>query len=287
LFNSKKKKLAAEAVQAQRAQASALQAQLDEVRSERARLETRLSELGETNAQLDRRLEALDQGVRSMGEQLVTLSSSNSDTNRRVRAIDERVADNDVRFDALNHRLDQVESYGSELDDINQRLRAFSTEPSPAPPPPSPSTVAPPPPPVIEPTEPGPPPPPPPSTPGVDGDVDEHIAELRERLDDLARQTSSVDDRVTSVSMELANQLTELSSDIDELNRRSESVGADAAAGVDAGELDAKIAERLDAALDDVLDSTERLATEQARYEIQFRSDLAELAERLRRPGTT
>ena len=39
--------------------------------------------------------------------------------------------------------------------------------------------------------------------------------------------------------------------------------------------------------MDDVLGSTERLAAEQARYEIQFRADLAELAERLRRPGTS
>ena len=29
------------------------------------------------------------------------------------------------------------------------------------------------------------------------------------------------------------------------------------------------------------------LAAEQARYEIQFRSDLAELAERIRRPSTS
>jgi len=45
------------------------------------------------------------------------------------------------------------------------------------------------------------------------------------------------------------------------------------------------LADRLDAAIDDVLDTTERLAAEQARYEIQFRADLAELAERIRRPG--
>jgi hypothetical protein len=33
-------------------------------------------------------------------------------------------------------------------------------------------------------------------------------------------------------------------------------------------------------------DSAERLAAEQARYQIQFRQDLAELADRIRRPGT-
>ena len=87
--------------------------------------------------------------------------------------------------------------------------------------------------------------------------------------------------------MELANQLTELSSDIDELNRRSsEPATSGQADESDTAELEARIAERLDAAMKDVLDSTERLAAEQARYEIQFRSDLAELAERIRRPST-
>jgi hypothetical protein len=77
-----------------------------------------------------------------------------------------------------------------------------------------------------------------------------------------------------------------LSSDIDELNRRrSETSSGDAAGVTDTAALEARISQRLDAAMDDVLDSTERLAAEQARYEIQFRADLAELAERLRRPN--
>ena len=59
-----------------------------------------------------------------------------------------------------------------------------------------------------------------------------------------------------------------------------------AATEIDTAELEARITERLDAAIDDVLDSTERLAAEQARYEIQFRADLAELAERVRRSNT-
>ncbi len=63
-------------------------------------------------------------------------------------------------------------------------------------------------------------------------------------------------------------------------------IAAACAAEVDTAELEARITERLDAAIDDVLDSTERLAAEQARYEIRFRADLAELAERIRRPST-
>ena len=45
----------------------------------------------------------------------------------------------------------------------------------------------------------------------------------------------------------------------------------------------AQVSAEVDAAIDDVMNPTERLAAEQARYEIQFRADLAELAERLRR----
>jgi chromosome segregation ATPase len=115
------------------------------------------------------------------------------------------------------------------------------------------------------------------------------VATLRERLDDMNEQMAAMDGRVTSVSTELANQLTELSRDIDELNRRAaEAADAGEPAGTtDTAELEARLAERLDAVIDDVMGTTERLAAEQARYEIQFRSDLAELAERLRRPGTS
>jgi uncharacterized coiled-coil DUF342 family protein len=220
-------------------------------------------------------LAALQQGVQSMGDQLLTLSSSSAETNRRVQSMDERLGEADVRVDGINYRLGQIEAIRAELDEINVRLSSFTT-------PPSPTDGPPPPPPGVEPA---PVPPPPPTSATVSDDLDERVAELRDRVDDLARQTSSIDARVTSVSLELANQLTELSSDIDELNRRSgEATTGDSATEIDTAALEARIAERLDAAMDDVLDSTERLAAEQARYEIQFRADLAELAERLRRP---
>ena len=41
--------------------------------------------------------------------------------------------------------------------------------------------------------------------------------------------------------------------------------------------------ERVDAAIEEVMNSTERLAAGKGRYEIHFRANLAELAERLRR----
>jgi len=254
LFNSKKKAAAAEAERAQQARVAALQVQLDEERSARASLEARIAAIGETGEELDKRLDALDQDVHVMGDQLVTLSSSSTETSRHLHAIDERVG--------------QVEALGTELEEINERLQTFSSAPPPRTPTP-------------------PPPPPPLIAADTPDELNERIAELRGQLDDLTQQTSSIDARVTNVSMELANQLTELSSDIDELNRRrSEPTDGTATASVDTAELEARISEQLDAALDDVLESTERLAAEQARYEIQFRADLADLAERLRRPGT-
>jgi DNA repair exonuclease SbcCD ATPase subunit len=105
----------------------------------------------------------------------------------------------------------------------------------------------------------------PPPTPSAADDP--RIDTLEERLAALDERTESLDDRVTSVSTELTNQLSELSGEIDALST---------AAGGDAS-----------AELEELRDGAERLAAEQARYQIQFRQDLAELAERLRRtnPG--
>ena len=78
------------------------------------------------------------------------------------------------------------------------------------------------------------------------------IERIQEHLGALDQRIDLLDTRVTSVSTELANQLNELGNDIEPMH-----------------------------------ESAERLAAEQARYQIQFRQDLAELAERFRRPGTT
>jgi uncharacterized coiled-coil DUF342 family protein len=269
LLKSKKKKAAAEAqraaeLQARQAadleaqQAADLQAQLDAAVAERAMLEQRLA--------------ALDHGLGAIGEELVKLASAHGATNEHLRSIEDRVLAADVRVDAINHRLGDVETLTADLDAINQRLASFSDDTVPAD---VPLAQAPP-----------PPPPPPPPAPG-DDDTSERLAELRAQLDALTEATSAIDARVTGVSMELANQLTELGRDLDELNRRTtESAALSAGAEIDTAELEARIAERLDTAIDDVLESTERLAAEQARYEIQFRADLAELAERIRRPGS-
>ena len=88
-----------------------------------------------------------------------------------------------------------------------------------------------------------------------------------ERLDTLAAQLVDLDARVTSATTELANQLTELGNEIDALDRRPAAAGTDAAI---VGEL---------------REGQVRLATEQARYQIAFREDLARIADQLKRRG--
>jgi DNA repair exonuclease SbcCD ATPase subunit len=87
------------------------------------------------------------------------------------------------------------------------------------------------------------------------------------RIDAVVEQIGALDARITSVSTELANQLNELGDDIESLQKRA---------------LDEPVADEV---VSDLRDSQERLANEQARYQIAFRDDLAKLAEQLRRPG--
>ena len=67
---------------------------------------------------------------------------------------------------------------------------------------------------------------------------------------------------MTSIATELANQITELSGDVEAIAKEHPPV---------------------DDVVTEVRDAQVRLANEQARYQIAFRQDLADLAERLRR----
>lgn len=93
-------------------------------------------------------------------------------------------------------------------------------------------------------------------------------AEAKRQLGQLAEKVAALDSRVDQVSLELTNQLTELSSDLDRAGEH---------------DVDSELIERINAQLDEITGGQERLANEQARYAIQFRSDLAELADRLRK----
>lgn len=95
--------------------------------------------------------------------------------------------------------------------------------------------------------------------PTVDPEVGD---ELNAKVHRIGERLDEIDRRISSISTELANQITELSGDL-------ESMGGNASAS--------------DEVVDELRDAQTRLASEQARYQIAFRQDLAELADRLRR----
>jgi DNA repair exonuclease SbcCD ATPase subunit len=88
------------------------------------------------------------------------------------------------------------------------------------------------------------------------------VAELRTSLERITQRLEEVDTRITSISVELANQISELSGDIESLGGNEPPT---------------------DEIVDELRDAQTRLAGEQARYQIAFRQDLADLAERLKR----
>ena len=96
------------------------------------------------------------------------------------------------------------------------------------------------------------------------------------QLDDLVTRLGSLDARITQVGSEVTHQLGELSGDIDSLGRRTDSLNDEIASLTALPDL-----------VDGVRTDQARLANEQARYEIAFRQDLAEIAERIqsRRPN--
>ncbi|MBM3798570.1 MAG: hypothetical protein ACKO36_09900 [Actinomycetota bacterium] len=95
-------------------------------------------------------------------------------------------------------------------------------------------------------------------------------ASQREQLETLLNRLNGLDARIVQVGHEVTHQLGELSGDIDTLSVRSNQLAADM------GELTA-----LPHMVDGVKSDQARLANEQARYEIAFRQDLAEIVEML------
>jgi predicted nucleic acid-binding Zn-ribbon protein len=106
------------------------------------------------------------------------------------------------------------------------------------------------------------PPPPPPPEPVKPAFTAADLDILRARLQRLSDRLDEVDTRITSIATELANQITELSGDVESI---------------------AKEQPPTDDIVTEIRDAQVKLANEQARYQIAFREDLADLAERLRR----
>ena len=105
--------------------------------------------------------------------------------------------------------------------------------------------------------------PPPPEPPAAQPAISEaELDMLRARLQRMSDKLEQIDARITSISTELANQITELSGDVESI---------------------AKEHPPTDDIVVEIRDAQVKLANEQARYQIAFREDLADLAERLKR----
>jgi hypothetical protein len=89
------------------------------------------------------------------------------------------------------------------------------------------------------------------------------ISEVRTQLCRIDEQLALLDQRITQVTTELANQINELGSEMQFLADRAEPMSNGGLAAI--------------------LEAQSRLAAEQARYQIAFREDLALLAARVRR----
>ena len=95
------------------------------------------------------------------------------------------------------------------------------------------------------------------------------VDDLNERFGEIAEQISTIDLRVTNVSFELANQLTELSRDIEAVSEQR-SASAEQPSIIPTGAIDERIEDQIDSALDEVRESTEKLAAEQARFDTDY-----------------
>ena len=110
---------------------------------------------------------------------------------------------------------------------------------------------------------------------GKIADLADHVTASANDAKSAKDQAASLNERISNVSTELANQLGELSRELDEIGSRP----APSAAPVLAADQTAT-----EEMIEELYESQVRLATEQARYEIAFRHDLANLADQLKRP---
>jgi len=89
-----------------------------------------------------------------------------------------------------------------------------------------------------------------------------------EQLESVVAQLLQLDGRIGQIGNEVTHQLTELSTDIDRLGQRTNDLGSNI-----------EQLTELPTLVEGVRSDQARLANEQARYEIAFRQDLAEVAE--------
>jgi chromosome segregation ATPase len=109
----------------------------------------------------------------------------------------------------------------------------------------------------------------------LNGQVTQRLSDSDAAVRTTSEQLSGIQERLQSVSTELANQLSELGRDIDHLAEQQAALRESAP--------DAPATTLNDELIESLRSGQVRLANEQARYEIAFRADLAELAEQVRR----
>ncbi len=95
---------------------------------------------------------------------------------------------------------------------------------------------------------------------------DADVAALRTQLHALDSRLGTADARITQMATELTNQIHELDAEINHLAHTADAASVETVAELRANQV--------------------RIATEQARYAITLRQDLAELAELLRKTRT-
>lgn len=234
-------------------------AELVELRNEMATMRLRLDEADAAKAELGSQVHQISTRLDTVP---ATVEAPPTAPSIEPAEIDELRA----RIKRLSDRADAVESAESVLiDQVNNLHTRLNTPvgPPPTEPPPAPPAPA----------------MPAPSPSGADLDDHAELSELRTWLEELTDRVNSldlnvlerldvVDHRITTVSVELANQLSELGAELDGLGDRP--TGAEPLS---------------DDQVDALRDAQTRLAQEQARYQIAFREELADLAERLRHPG--
>jgi len=101
--------------------------------------------------------------------------------------------------------------------------------------------------------------------------IESLLAQLRQLEQFATAETTRIQARLAEIGEQLSRQVDELGREVDAAVQKAERASADAQAPL--------------AALDDVKAAQVRLASEQVRYDLALRAELAELAERLRRSG--
>lgn len=106
--------------------------------------------------------------------------------------------------------------------------------------------------------------------------IDDFISAQEKITVEISDRIAAIDVRVEQVGREVVHQLGELSGDLDRVDERTTKIVGDIAHLVEVPQL-----------VEGVRSDQARLAQEQARYEIAFRQDLAELADLVmkRRPS--